>query len=337
MSDSRRTLLELAAVAVEKPWGGTRLGSFFPQPDLPSAHLGEMWLVSTVGEERCHSRVVSGSDHGQTLQECLLADPVRFLGQELAQQYSPGHFPLLFKWIDARSDLSVQVHPNDELARSLGLGENGKEETWLILDAEPGSTVRVGFSEGWDMARLVKAVEGGEDISLALQRHSVKKGDLIHVPPGTVHSIGAGILLAEIQQPSDVTFRIHDGETLGTDGLPRELHLKEASRTTTSAAFLYAKAEASPRGIWHERVTPVAYQVMEFHGAGQAVLPLAEDRCSIVTCLAGQASLRSDSGNPPQILNPGEGRLVTSGSGEISLEAVQEGWFAVFSPRLRPR
>ena len=281
--------------------------------------------------------MVNGDHSGSTLRECLIESPQKFLGENLARQFPPGEFPLLFKWIDASTDLSVQVHPDDKLAKQLGLGENGKEETWLILDAEPGATVRVGFSEGWDMNRLVKAVSEGEEISESLQRWSVEKGDLVHIPPGTVHSIGGGILLAEIQQPSDVTFRIHDGETLGSDGQPRELHLDMAARSGTSSVAEYCKGAEFSRGVWQQRVTPVAYQVFELQGEWHGDIPLPSEGCSVVTCLSGEASIGSGSAQDQETLLPGDVRLIMPETPSITLKTGEEGWFAVFSPRIRPR
>jgi len=326
-------MLELSSVAVEKPWGGTRLKSFFPQKDLPSDRLGELWLVSTVGGERCHSKVTGGDFSGLTLRECLLRNPEEILGQNLAQQLPAGDFPLLFKWIDACEDLSVQVHPDDSLAQKLGLGENGKEESWLILDAEPGAAVRAGFSSGWDMTRLVEAVTAGADISESLQRYPVQKGDLLHIPPGTVHSIGGGVLLAEIQQPSDVTFRIYDGETLGLDGQPRELHLDMAVKTSATGSLHYCEEKELPRNVWHQRVNPVAYQITELHGEWNGPVPLPSEECSIFTCLSGEASLDTGIVGGQEVLRAGDVRLILPGTTSLSLKTVGEGWFAVFSPR----
>ena len=333
MSNRVEPMLTLSSVAVEKPWGGTRLKSFFPEQNLRSDKLGELWLVSTVGAEHCHSKIVGGDHSGRTLRECLFRNPEGILGKSLAQELPAGDFPLLFKWIDACEDLSVQVHPDDSLARKLGLGENGKEETWMILDAESGATVRAGFSSGWNMTRLADAVTAGEDISGSLQRYPVKRGDLLHIPPGTVHSIGGGVLLAEIQQPSDVTFRIHDGETLGLDGQPRELHLDMAVKTTATESLHYCEEKELPRNVWHQRVNPVAYQITELHGEWNGPVPLPAEGCSIFTCLSGEASLGTGMEGGQEILKAGDVRLILPGTSSISLKTGGEGWFALFSPR----
>ena len=326
-------VLNLSKISIEKPWGGIRLNWLFPEEGVTSARIGEVWFVSTVGGNQFHSRVVKGEYSGKTLRECLLKYPLKFVGESFANQITPGEFPLLFKWIDAGSDLSVQVHPDDKLARDLGLGENGKEETWLILAADPGSSVRAGFTEGWDMTRLSNAVTAGEDISESLLRYPVKKGDLLHIPPGTVHSIGGGVLLAEIQQPSDVTFRIHDGETLGLDGQPRELHLDMAVKTTATGSLHYCEEKALPRNVWHQRVTPVAYQITELHGEWNGPIPLPAEGCSIFTCLSGEASLGTGIEGGQEILKAGDVRLILPGTTSLSLKTAGEGWFALFSPR----
>lgn len=337
MNGKFRSMLSLSAAVVEKPWGGSRLWPFFGKPEqLSHDSIGEVWLVSTVGEDVRHSRILSGNEAGRTLRDLISSDPGLTLGVDFVEIGKHGDFPLLFKWIDARHDLSVQVHPDDALAQEMGIGETGKEETWLIIDSEPGATVRAGFTEGWSLARLLEAVSAGADIEDALHRFPVGPGDLVHVPPGTVHSIGSGILLAEIQQPSDITFRIHDGETLGADGQPRELHLNEAARIESAGMPLVLRSDGFVENVWEKRISATSYEITDLRGSWEGPVPLPSDRCSILTCLAGRAEISCEDGPSAEILQPGEVRLVLPGEGEITLETLEKGWFAIFAPVLGP-
>ncbi len=336
MNSQQRTVLKLSATPVEKPWGGNKLQRYLTESDAFHGNLGEIWLVSTVGDEESHSKILSGPYAGKSLSQLIRNNPEMVLGSEFGSVASPVSFPLLFKWIDARSDLSVQVHPGDDLAKSLGLGETGKEETWLILDAEPGATVMAGYSAGWDMERLLGAISSGKEISAALERIPVASGDLVHIPPGTVHSIGGGILLAEIQQPSDVTFRIHDGDTVGTDGRPRELHLDQASKVSSEEAPTWIQADPTDTDSWRTRLSVEPYQIMELQGSWSGNLPAPKDRCSIFCTLDGEARLHGCEG-PEGTVKSAEVRLILPGEGEITMETVEEGWFAIFAPSLRPR
>ena len=330
-------MLKLSTAVVEKPWGGSRLWPFFGQSEQPPHEsIGEVWLVSTVGEIDRHSRILMGNESGRILRDFIASDPVATLGSDFAEVGRHGDFPLLFKWIDARCDLSVQVHPDDALAEKMGLGETGKEETWLVIDSDPGATVRAGFTEGWSLPRLLEAVSKGTDIEDALHRFPVEPGDLVHIPPGTVHSIGAGVLLAEIQQPSDITFRIHDGETLGADGQPRELHLKEAAKIASVGVPQVLRAKGFTENIWEKRISAASYQITDLRGTWEGPVPLPTDRCSILACLAGRAEIAFEGGDSTEILQPGEVRLVLPGEGEITLESLEKGWFAIFAPVVGP-
>lgn len=203
-------------------WGGHKLKPLkgFAPDDEP---IGESWEVSAVpGRE---SVVSNGSLRGHSLTSVVEADPAALLGRKVAETYG-GRFPLLVKLIDAERDLSVQVHPNDELARSRH-GCMGKTEMWFVLGAEPGACLYSGFASPISKYEYKKRVEDGS-ICEVLSRHPVRRGDVFFIPAGRVHAIGGGILLAEIQQSSDVTYRIFDYGRMGLDGRPRELHTELA-------------------------------------------------------------------------------------------------------------
>lgn len=206
----------------EYVWGGNRLNSYKGLP-ADDRKLGESWEVSAVpGKE---SVVAEGCLAGKTLQELVADYGERLLGPVVAEQFG-GKFPILVKFIDAAKDLSVQVHPDDSLAMARH-GSFGKEEMWYVIDAEPGASLLSGFSKKISPDEYEKGVVDGS-ICDVISKHEVHEGDVFFIPAGRVHAIGAGIFLVEIQQSSDITYRIYDYNRLGLDGKPRQLHTELA-------------------------------------------------------------------------------------------------------------
>ncbi len=217
-------------------WGGNAIA---PWKGLPASSepIGESWEVSCVPQSV--SVIANGPLKGKLLTDAISVNPAAFLGTHVAKAYG-GELPLLAKFIDARDDLSIQVHPNDEMAARLH-GKRGKAEMWYVIDARPGAYLYAGFSEqlaplGHDgkvnraqaMARYKQLVHDGT-ITSVLAKHEVKAGDVFYLPAGRVHTICSGILLVEVQQSSDVTYRIFDYNRPGMDGKPRELHTELAA------------------------------------------------------------------------------------------------------------
>jgi len=203
-------------------WGGEKLTAW---KGLPAKdHIGESWEVSCV--ESSPSIIANGEWKGHTLSEVISANPEAILGREVCQRYN-GELPLLVKFIDARKDLSIQVHPDDEMAKRLH-NKNGKSEMWYVLDAEPGAFLYSGFKEELSPEAYKQKVADGTIVE-SLAKHEVKAGDVFYLPAGRVHAICSGILLAEVQQSSDVTYRIFDYNRPGLDGKPRELHTELAA------------------------------------------------------------------------------------------------------------
>lgn len=202
-------------------WGGRRLGDLLSKPIGAHADYAESWEVCDHGDDQ--SRVADGPYAGWTLRKL-----VRERGAELfGGEPTPTQFPLLIKYLDAADRLSIQVHPNDEQAKRFDPNENGKTEAWVILHAEPGSKIYAGLKSGVDEQIIRDHIAAG---TLAECLHVVapRVGDCISIPAGTVHAIGEGVLLAEVQQSSDLTFRLDDWGRLGSDGRPRPLHIEEA-------------------------------------------------------------------------------------------------------------
>lgn len=204
-------------------WGGNRLQ---PYKGLPATNepIGESWEVSAV--ETSASIIANGSLAGTTLPDAVEKLGSNLLGESVFRRYG-GKMPLLIKLIDAKQDLSIQVHPNDEMAQRMH-GKFGKTEMWYIIDAQPGAALYAGFKQQITPYEYEKRVEDGT-ICDVLARHDVHPGDVFYIPSGRVHAICGGVLLAEVQQSSDVTYRIYDYGRMGLDGKPRELHTQLAS------------------------------------------------------------------------------------------------------------
>jgi len=202
----------------ETVWGGDRLTTWKALP-VHASPVGESWEVSAVPSSI--GIVANGPYKGTDLVSLINRSPEAILGGQVSRQYK-GKMPLLVKLIDAQRDLSIQVHPNDEMAQRVH-GKFGKSEMWYIISADPGAYLYVGFNRKIDETEYKQRIADGT-ITDVLARHKVHPGDVFYIPAGRVHAIGAGILLAEVQQSSDLTYRIYDYNRPGMDGKPRELH-----------------------------------------------------------------------------------------------------------------
>ena len=202
------------------PWGGDKLRSVYGK-DIAEVPTGESLEVS------CIPGLESTDDAGNKLPDLI----ARF-GSKFAGRYEFEPFPLLLKIIDAREALSVQVHPDDTYAGEHEGGKLGKTEAWLILDAPEGSELTYGIKPGTDLRTLQEACENGPAVEPLLRRVPVKPGDVCYIPAGCVHAIGAGIMLYEIQQSSDITYRFYDWNRKDANGKGRELHLAQALAVT---------------------------------------------------------------------------------------------------------
>lgn len=201
-------------------WGGTRLRDDFSK-DIDITPFAEAWECSTHPDGQ--STVASGKDEGKLLGDVLKEHP-EYLGTHPSDEYG---IPILIKFIDAKSDLSVQVHPSDEYAREHEDGQLGKTEMWYVLDAKPGTKLVYGFYRDIEKENLRKYLEDGS-IEKYLQKVDVKKNDIFFITPGTVHAIGGGALIAEIQESSNLTYRMYDYNRTDKNGKKRALHIDKA-------------------------------------------------------------------------------------------------------------
>jgi mannose-6-phosphate isomerase len=207
-----------------KPWGGRRLETLLGKRLPPDEPIGESWEISD--HPHGMSEVDGGELAGRTLRELIERDDVGLIGRRRALELG-GRFPLLYKFIDAEDFLSVQVHPGYDYARKHEEGDAGKSEAWYVIHAEPGAKIVHGLSPGTTRRAFSGAIRDG-----AVEEHvrfvEVKRGDVLTIPPGTVHAIGPGVVVAEIQENSDTTYRVYDWGRMGLDGKPRELHVEKA-------------------------------------------------------------------------------------------------------------
>lgn len=205
-------------------WGGDRICGY-KGLDMQQKNIGESWEVSAVPTSK--SIVSNGELAGRDLVSVVDEAPDEILGKAVSEKYN-GQLPLLVKFIDSAKPLSIQVHPNDEMARREH-GKSGKTEMWYVIDAQPGSFLYAGFKQEITPEEYKRRIADGT-ITDVLAKHEVKRGDVFYLPAGRVHAIGSGILLCEVQQSSDVTYRIYDYNRPGLDGKPRELHTELAAR-----------------------------------------------------------------------------------------------------------
>jgi mannose-6-phosphate isomerase len=213
--------LRFEPILRELIWGGRRLGTVLHKPIGTASDYAESWELSDYHDKV--SVVSEGPLAGTTLRDLVQTRPIDLLGGAVG---APDQFPLLVKFIDANEDLSVQVHPDDEKGRRLA-GDRGKTETWVILAAEPGSLIYAGLKAGVGPDDFDAAIRSGR-VEPLLHRFGARAGVSILIEAGTVHAIGAGVLLAEIQQMSDATFRVFDWNRVGPDGKSRQLHISQA-------------------------------------------------------------------------------------------------------------
>ena len=214
--------LKFSPIFKERIWGGEKLKTKLQKPGA-SVGIGESWEISTVPGSI--STVSNGALKGQSLLQLIKSYGAALIGDQVFNDFGTD-FPILIKFIDADQDLSIQVHPNNSLAMERH-GCMGKTEMWYVMEADPGSSLIVGFTPGIDQESYIEHLDREHLVNI-LERHSVTKGDAFFIETGTVHAIGAGVMLAEIQQTSDITYRVFDFNRKDLAGNLRELHTEQA-------------------------------------------------------------------------------------------------------------
>ena len=211
--------LQFKPILKERIWGGEKLKTVLNKPII-SDRTGESWEISTI--DRDVSIVSNGTLAGKSLLDLIDSSPEEILGTEVYKRFGK-QFPLLFKYLDAREDLSIQVHPNDELAKKRH-SSFGKTEMWYIMQADENARIIVGFKEKSNANEYLENLKNKTLLSI-LDDIKVKAGDVFFLETGTVHAIGAGLVVAEIQQTSDITYRLYDFDRIDAAGNQRELHI----------------------------------------------------------------------------------------------------------------
>jgi mannose-6-phosphate isomerase len=300
----------------ETLWGGQNLGTVLGKKIPAGKTIGESWEVAD--HPNGTSRIVSGSFAGQTFHEVFQRHPEEILGPRLARIHTT-RFPLLIKFIDAADALSVQVHPDDVYAGFHENGSAGKTEAWYVVHADPGAFLIAGFSRPTDRKEFEQVLSKG-GLEGLLRKVPVKSGEFLFIPAGRVHAIMPGILLNEIQQNSDITYRVYDWDRKTADGGSRELHVRQSLETMDfrdSSAGLETPKLTAPgvelltenRFFTAERIRPAGI----FRDSTSAT-----DSFHVFSVVAGRGLFSSDDGSFP--IRLGDSFLAPWSCGGYSIE-----------------
>lgn len=311
--------MKLIAPLKDYLWGGTRLRDEYGK-ETQMAKVAESWELA------CHkdgkSVIANGAAAGRTLSDWLAEAGADALGTRAAKF---PYFPLLIKLIDAHDDLSVQVHPADDYALRVE-GEYGKTELWYVVDAAEGAELLYGFAHEISKEEFARRI--AYNTLLDVVRHvPVQKGDVFFIPAGTLHAIGKGILICEIQQNSNTTYRVYDYGRIGTDGKQRELHIEKALDVTClapAAQYTAVGTEASICTGAKSRLLAACDYFTVYHLVidGACVLPVGDDSFQCLTLLSGNLTLRTDT--DALSLQKGESVFLPAGMGACRLTGTAE-------------
>jgi mannose-6-phosphate isomerase len=305
--------LKFNPILKERLWGGTKLKDVLGKP-IENDITGESWELSTVKGDV--SIVANGDFSGTSLQELINQYPEELLGKSVYARFGT-EFPILIKFIDAKQDLSIQLHPNDELAKKRH-NSFGKTEMWYIMDADEGAELIVGFNRDVTREEYAKSME--EDTLLDLLNYeSVKEGDTFFINTGKMHAIGAGVLLAEIQQTSDITYRVFDFNRKDKNGNLRELHTDLALDAIDYTKKDDFKVDYSDSKDSVNNMVSCPYFKTNFleltRDLGQDVS--ARDSFTIYMCVGGKATISNEFGSVS--IKKGETTLVPARSKKINI------------------
>lgn len=293
-------------------WGGRRLETVLNKPIGEGPHFAESWEVVDHGGDQ--SVVAAGPLAGKTLGEVVREDPQGVAGVASA---SSG-FPLLLKYLDCNRNLSVQVHPDDVRAAKLDPPDLGKTEAWYILDAEPGALVYAGLKAGVQRADLEKAIEAGKTDDCLHSFHPTP-GDCIFIQAGVIHALGAGLLVAEIQQASDTTYRLFDWNRVGTDGKPRQLHIEAGLEAIDYAAGpIQPQTPSAPAGEQRQQLVDCdKFMLDRLRLPSEGVTLGGDNQFHLITIVEGAAVLEGDPTGEP--LSLGQSALIPANSQPLQL------------------
>lgn len=297
----------------ERVWGGRKLETAYQKPLPPGSPIGESWEIADRPGEV--SVITNGPLAGKDLRWLIEHHGAELLG---TVKPAAGRFPLLIKILDAQEKLSLQVHPPAERAPALG-GEP-KTEMWFIADAAPGAELYVGLKHGATREEFERKLRTGT-VAECFHHVPVKAGDAMFLPSGRVHAIGAGLLIFEIQQNSDTTYRVFDWNRVGLDGKPRELHLPQSLASIRfddfEPALIRGEAESPETGKARTLVRDPLFNV-EFHRRSAGTETLPAGRMQIVGLLTGKAQLAA--ARTTVSLAPGQFCLLPASLPQVTLQ-----------------
>lgn len=305
--------LQFKPIFKECLWGGTKLKEVLHKP-IPGEHTGESWELS--GLPGAVSEVANGVLAGTSLQVLLTQAGEKLLGQRVVERFG-SNFPILIKFIDAQQDLSIQVHPNDVLAQKRH-NCMGKTEMWYVMDANPGAKLMVGFRKNVTKEVYSKGMEEGTLLNL-LQYEEVAEGDTFFIPSGTIHAIGAGVLLAEIQQTSDITYRVFDFNRKDKKGNFRKLHTALAVEALNYTLNNECRVTYSHSKDRVNEMVDCSYFKTNFLDLTQNMVQDVSERdaFAIYICVDGQAVITNDWGSTS--ITKGETVLVAAASHKVTI------------------
>lgn len=297
-------------------WGGRRLADMLGKELGPGNDYAESWEIVDHGQDQ--SVVKSGSAAGLTLHELVTDHSKELMGRHAQCQ----QFPLLFKFLDCNRTLSVQVHPNDEQAARLDPPDLGKTEAWVVLAADPGSKIYAGLKEGVTRRELAAALKSGA-CDRCLHEFEPRVGECIFIRAGTVHALGAGLVIAEIQQASDTTFRLFDWNRVNAQGNPRQLHIEQSLEVTDFTRGPVAPQQPQPTTQpGRERLVECEKFILDRCSFSSAETIGGDDRFHLLVPLAGEVSLSGDTSGKSLVL--GQTRLVPAAAGQVEAHAADE-------------
>jgi mannose-6-phosphate isomerase len=315
-TDNSKALYPLKFAPILKPviWGGSDICKF-KQIEPGQDGIGESWEISGVNNNV--SVIANGPLSGMSLSELLARDKEKLVGKQVYQKFGDT-FPLLIKFIDARDDLSIQVHPDDELGKKRH-NSFGKTEMWYVIKAAPGAFLFTGFEKSITPETYVETVKNNT-FTDTLKRYEVSEGDVFFLPAGRVHAIGAGCFIAEIQQTSDITYRIYDYNRKDANGHSRELHTELAKDAIDYKVYSSYKTDYE-KNINHP-VKLVSCPYFTTHLL-EMELPMTRDYAAldsfvIYICLAGECTLSDDKGNSEWI-RQGESILIPADTDWVTI------------------
>jgi mannose-6-phosphate isomerase len=309
--------LKFKTIYKDKIWGGNKIKTYLGKDFSPLPNCGETWEISGVKSDV--SVVESGSLIGESLADILEKYQDELVGKKVYQRFG-NIFPLLVKFIDANDWLSIQVHPDDELGKKRH-NSFGKTEMWYIIEADPGSTLITGFNQQVDEKLYLDKLNTGH-LTDILNKEEAHAGDVFFLPAGRVHTIGKGLLLAEVQQTSDITYRIYDFDRVDDKGNKRELHTEEALAAIDYKQYPDYKTKYTPQVNADVPVVSCPYfttNVMEFtHGTQKDYSNL--DSFVIHVCVAGAYTITHN--NETYEVKMGECILLPNTVNQIDMQTV---------------